>query len=321
MYNECLILVNTIIASCVVSIFVIVWFPVNITHWKLFRDIAAFRSVSRGAQANAVAQSAASQHVLELERQFGCDLIDTTKRPLVVTEAGQLYLDTCRDLIRRWEEFESSLNQSHGVVRGTVSVAAIYSIRLSEMTQLEDEFKRRYPEAELAVEYFRPERVYELVTAERFDLGLVSYAYSTREVTAVHWRDEEMAVAVAPGHALAARAEVNVSELAGAQFITFDEGLPIRREIDRYLRRHRVGVDVTHHFDNLPSILSVVADGFGVSIVPARVLKGEVDSGRLVAVPLRPELIRPLGIIHSKRKIFTPAVRGFLELLSPQPVA
>ena len=53
---------------------------------------------------NELSQSAASQMVQELERSLGVALLDRSKRPLTVTAAGQLYLEYCRDTLRRREE-------------------------------------------------------------------------------------------------------------------------------------------------------------------------------------------------------------------------
>ncbi|MGH9786289.1 MAG: LysR substrate-binding domain-containing protein [Terriglobia bacterium] len=44
--------------------------------------------------------------------------------------------------------------------------------------------------------------------------------------------------------------------------------------------------------------------------------QAEIDDGRLIAIPLlAPELVRPVGIAHRKRKRFGRAVQAFLELL------
>src|SRR5487761_2208373 len=137
---------------------------------KLFRDIAQSRSFSKGAALNAVSQSAASQHVQELETGLGVALLDRSTRPLVVTPAGHLYADYCRDVLRRREEFQVALDLLMQEVEGTVRVASIYSVGLSEMVQLEQEFGRRQPEAKLEVEYLRPEKVYASVLADAADL-------------------------------------------------------------------------------------------------------------------------------------------------------
>ena len=289
---------------------------------KLFRDIAQSRSVSKGAAMNAVSQSAASQHLQEVERELGTPLLDRTVRPLKVTGAGRLYLDLCRDVMRRQEEFEADLGRLKGQVEGTVRVASIYSVGLSEMSHLEHEFARRYPEAKLEVEYLRPEKVYEAVVLDRADLGLLSYPESTKEVTVLPWRLEEMVLAASPYHPLAQRAEVAPGDLEGLDFIGFDDDLPIRREVDRFLRDHHVHVNITLHFDNLQMIKEAVAHGSGVSIMPARVMAEEVAQGRLVPIPIAaPDLYRPLGIVHRRKKQFHRAAQAFLELLQEQPAA
>ena len=48
-------------------------------------------------------------------------------------------------MLRRSDEFRASLDQLKSEVEGTVRVAAIYSVGLSEMSSLEAEFHRRLP--------------------------------------------------------------------------------------------------------------------------------------------------------------------------------
>ena len=292
----------------------------NFEHLKLFRDIGQSRSVSRGASLNAISQSAASQHIQELEKSLSVKLLDRSTRPLTVTPAGRLYFDLCRDILRRREEFDAALSNLAGDVEGTVRVASIYSVGLSEMWRLEAEFARRWPEAVLRVDYLRPERVYEAVGTDQADLGLVSYPEPTREVAVIDWRSEEMVVACAPGHPLTRYREIDPTELNGVEFIGFDEELPIRREVDRYFRDRDVTVNLIMHFDNLQMIKEAVMLGSGVSIAPARILQAEMEAGRLVAVPLvAPRLYRPLGIIHRRRKKFNRATQQFLSLLQEIP--
>ena len=78
-----------------------------------------------------------------------------------------------------------------------------------------------------------------------------------------------------------------------------------RREVDRFLSEHGVEVNQTLHFDNLQMIKEAVAHRVGVSIMPARIMLEEMAQGRLVASPIEaPELYRPLGIIHRRKKRF-----------------
>ena len=139
---------------------------------KLFRDVAQSRSVSKGAALNGISQSAASQQIQEVEDRFGIELLDRSTRPLGLTPAGRLYFELCREVLRKAEEFTSALDELKHEIGGTVRIASIYSIGLSEMPRLREEFGRLYPKASLRTEFLRPDRVYEAVMTDAADLGL-----------------------------------------------------------------------------------------------------------------------------------------------------
>jgi DNA-binding transcriptional LysR family regulator len=269
---------------------------------------------------NGITPSAASQQINEVEKALGANLLDRSTRPLSLTPVGKLYAELCRDILRRNEEFRAALHDLKSELEGVVRVAAIYSVGLSEMSELEEEFSLRHPHVRLEVDYLRPEKVYDSVSADRVDLGLVSYPEPTKEVAVLPWREEEMVLTAEPSHPLMRKESVSPAELAGADFITFDDDLPISREIARYLKASGVEVNTIMHFDNIQTIKEAVILGSGVSIVPARILKAEMAAGRLAAVPLAaPGLRRPLGIIHRKKKRFGRAAQAFLELLQEVP--
>ncbi|MBZ5581525.1 MAG: LysR family transcriptional regulator [Acidobacteriia bacterium] len=286
---------------------------------RLFKEIAASKSISRGAAHCSISQSAASQHLQEVERRLGVALLDRGKRPLELTAAGRLYFDFCRDILRREDEFARALESLKGDVEGTARVASIYSIGLSEMSRLQEAFTARHPGAHLHVEYMRPEKVYQAVRGEEADLGLVSYPAENREIAAIPWRQEEMQLAVPPSHPFAAKESVNAADLNGQDFVGFDEDLSIRRELDKFLRLQGISVNLLMHFDNIQTIKEAVAVGSGISILPARTMQAEIEQGRLVAVPLHaPGLVRPIGVVHRRRKKFNAATQAFLELLVGQ---
>jgi DNA-binding transcriptional LysR family regulator len=283
---------------------------------RLVRDIAHFRSISKAARTHGLSQSAASQALSELERHLGTELFDRHRRPLDITAAGKLYLEYCREVLRKDDELKASLAQLKKQTGGRVRLAAIYSVGLSEMSQIEARFEERFPEAELEVQYLRPERVWEAILADQAELGLMSYAESSREVVAIPWRDEEMVVAVSPEHPLARRRSIPISAIEGQAFVGFDDDLPIQDQIDRYLRDHKVTVEVGLRFDNVAMIKQAVEHGAGLSIMPERVMHDDIRQGQLHALHLEPaELYRPVRIIHRRRKVFSEVASGLLDLL------
>ena len=208
--------VNRIYTLAILAIADAMMGSVNYENLKLFRDIAQTRSFSRAAALNGVSQSAASQHVQDLEQVLGTQSTRPVNPAAGGDAAGQLYCDFCRDVLRRKESSKSRSNQLKQEVDGTVRVASIYSVGLSEMVQLEKEFARRQPKAQLEVEYLRPEKVYSAVLADQADLGLVSYPEPSREITVIPWRQEEMVLAAAPDHPLAKRGQDRARRISTA---------------------------------------------------------------------------------------------------------
>jgi DNA-binding transcriptional LysR family regulator len=265
---------------------------------------------------NGISQSAATQHIQESEKRLGAQLLDRSTRPLGLTSGGKLYADLCRDVLRREEDFAAALDEIKAEAEGTVRVASIYSIGLSEMSRLRDEFARVCPGAQLHIEYLRPDKVYEAVIEGHADLGFISYPEHRRNLTVIPWREERMTVAVYPSHPFAAFEVLMPRDLDGQDFITFDEEVIIRRELDRFFRDHDVRISIVMQFDNIQSIKEAVVLGSGISILPERTMQTEVGQDRLISIPLHaPELVRPTGIIHRKKKKLTRAGREFLGLV------
>ena len=114
---------------------------------EVFCDVARHRSFSRAAEANGITQSAASQIVSQLERRVGVQLIDRSTRPLQLTSLGQTYYDGCRALLQQFTDLETSIRTTHAQISGTVQVAAIYSVGLSDLGMYIERFTAEQPEA------------------------------------------------------------------------------------------------------------------------------------------------------------------------------
>jgi LysR family transcriptional regulator, transcriptional activator of the cysJI operon len=285
-------------------------------HLQLFRDIVAQRSISGGAAMNGISQSAASQHLQELERRIGATLLDRSTRPFLVTEMGQHYLRLCDDVLRRCEEFDAHVERIRQNVASTLRVAAIYSVGISTMTEAETKFRQRVPGVMLEVDYLRPDRLYQAVLQGECELGLISYPESSRDIEVLPWLEEEMVLGLSPHHPLASQPMVNPQQLNGESFIAFDPDLPIRRHIDRFLAEWEIRVKRSMSFDNIQMIKEALVLGRGVSILPLRMMDAEIHEGKLAAVPIRAEgLVRPLGFIHLRRKTLSPVATQFCDML------
>lgn len=292
----------------------------NSGHFKVFRDIAQTHSVSRGAAMNGISQSAASQILKHLENDIGLVLLDRSTRPLKLTPAGRLYFDASRDIVRRYEVMRAEIDSLKGELVGSVRVASIYSIGLYEMRRIREDFEEEHPQARVHLEYMHPEKVYEAVSGDQADLGLISYPTATKKLKVIPWRIEKMVLVCHPRHRLARKRTVEVNDLADQEFVSFDPDLSIRKAMDRFFRERGLLRKVVLAFDNIQMIKEALVIGSGISLLPERTVRQEVTEGRLVAHRIEaPELVRPVGIVQRRRTTLSPTAAAFLQYLQERP--
>jgi DNA-binding transcriptional LysR family regulator len=187
---------------------------------------------------------------------------------------------------------------------------------LRHMKRYAQEYEALYKPARVHLSYLSPAKVYEAVLSSAADLGVVSFPEVRGDLVIVPWREEPFVIAAPLDHWLAKARSADIKSLTGEKFIAFDRGLDIRSEVDRFLKRHRVAVDVIHEFDNIEAIKQAVEIGSGLSLLPRPSLDREVQAGTLAAVPLRDVgFVRPLAILRRSGAPEGEAVTRFIELL------
>jgi DNA-binding transcriptional LysR family regulator len=286
----------------------------NLDALKLYCDVVRLRSFSRGAVANGVSQSAASQSIRQLEGELDLTLLDRSRRPLEVTEEGRAFHEACRDLLAGFEKARAGLAASKERVEGTVRVAAIYSVGLHDLSRHMQPFMSAYPHARVLLECLHPHKVVDAVMNDEADLGILSYPAASRALQVLPLRSEPMTVVAHPTHRLARRRSLGAADLNGEKFVAFDADLAIRRAIDRALKQAGVRVEVVMEFDNVETIKQAIGINAGVSILPRPTVLKEIGMRTLVALPIPfPGLVRPIGIIHRRGKRMSAAVARFVE--------
>ena len=130
-----------------------------------------------------------------------------------------------------------------------------------------------------------------------------------------------MVVALPPSHPLTGRDRLTPKALTGQKWVAFDRDLIIRREVDRFLKRHNVELEVVLEFDNIEAIKGAVELGSGLAILPRPALERELKSGSLVALPLSPpELVRPLGLLQRRGRKPSALAADFMIFLQQEGV-
>src|SRR5919198_594659 len=175
----------------------------QIESLKIFCDLAETESFSRAAQINNVTQSAVSQQISSLERQFKSLLIERSKKKFRLTREGEVLYDYSKQIIQTYDSLRNKLQEIKDIISGTIRVATIYSIGLHDLPPYIKKFLKSYPTVNVHVEYRRANQVYDDVLGNVVDLGLVAFPQRDSKLEIVPLRKEMLVLICHPQHSLA----------------------------------------------------------------------------------------------------------------------
>lgn len=288
----------------------------QIESLKVYCDLAETESFTKAAQINGVTQSAVSQQISSLERQFKSLLIERSKKKFRLTREGQVLYDYSKQIIQTFEGLQSKLQEIKDIVSGNIRVATIYSIGLHDLPPYIKRFLKDYPTVNVHVEYRRANQVYEDVLGNVVDLGLVAFPSKDSKLEIVPLKKDPLVLVCHPQHALAKGKTVKLKSIAGQKFIGFEPDIPTRKALDKILKENNVEVRNVMEFDNIETVKRAVEIDAGVSIVPQSTVMQEISKQTLVALSVDDaDIFRPLAVIYKKNKVLSPAMRQFISVL------
>ena len=288
----------------------------QIESLKVFCDLAETESFTKAAQINSITQSAVSQQISSLERQFKSLLIERSKKRFRLTREGQVLYEYSKQILNTFDSMTNRLQEIKDIVSGTIRVATIYSIGLHDLPPYLKKFLKAYPTVNVHVEYRRSNQVYDDVLSNIVDLGLVAYPSKDAKLEVVPLRKDMLVLIAHPQHPLAKNKTLKLRDLSGQKFIGFEPDIPTRRAIDKILKDEDVNVNVVMEFDNIETVKRAVEIDAGVAIVPVGTVTQEVSKTTLAAVTIEDaQFYRPLAAIYKKNKVLSPAIKQFINVL------
>jgi len=292
----------------------------NIDSMRIFCDVVLYQSFSRGAQANNVSQSAATQSIHRLEHQLGVQLVDRSRRPFLLTPEGQICYNGFRGILESYDAVIAMVQTLNNTESGSLRVGAVYSVGLYDMDQVMRNFIKSHPKTTVNLELMYPDRVYQSILTTEIDFGVVSFPVASAEIAVVPLGTVKLVYVCRPDHALVGQESISLEQLHGSDFIAFSHELMIRKEIDRHLRQRLTTVNIVAEYKNLLTAKQAVEVGLGGAILPINSVRTEVQLGTLVSIPIvSSEMIQPIGLILKQGKVFTPAMSEFMSLMTEFP--
>ncbi len=288
----------------------------HIETLKVFCDVVETGSFSVAASQNYITQSAVSQQLRTLESKYHCKLLERGRSGAKPTPAGEILYQASREILERYREIETRLQESGKVVSGSLRVAIVYSVGLHELPPYMKEYLREFPQVNVHVEYSRPNKIYDDVIAGRIDLGLVAYPAKHPQVTVTPFREDRLVVVCPPDHPFSTMRKVGINRLDGEAFVGYERDISTRKATDQLFKDHNVNVRYVGEYDNIETIKRAIEIGQGIAIIPLASVQRELEHGTLKVVHLSDEtLLRPLGIIHKRGRHLSPAAVKFVEVL------
>src|SRR5437879_6567175 len=200
----------------------------QIDSLKVFCDLADTESFTKAAQLNNVTQSAVSQQISSLERNFKSLLVERSKKKFRLTREGQVLYDYSKQVLSTYNALHKKLQEIKDIISGTVRVSTIYSIGLHDLPPYLKKYLKTYPTVNVHVEYRRANQVYEDVIGNVVDLGLVAYPAKDNKLEIHPLRKDPLVLICHPQHPFAKQKAVKLKALSGQKFIGFEPDIPTR---------------------------------------------------------------------------------------------
>jgi LysR family transcriptional regulator, transcriptional activator of the cysJI operon len=249
------------------------------------RQLAAFcavverRSFSQAAERLGVTQPAVSLQVRALEKRLGTQLLDRSGRRVEPTEAGKrLYRGAQRLLALEDQILAEVAGEAEGELRGELHIGASTGPAAVVVPLLLGEFQREHPAVRVALTVADTQAVVERVGARELELGIVGAARRHRGVVYEPLFEDEVILAVPPGHPFAGRT-VPLDELRGESLIVMQEGAGVRQIVEDELRALGVRLELGLQ----ESVRSAVQAGYGVTFISRTAVEPELAAGTLAA--------------------------------------
>ncbi|WP_206997051.1 LysR substrate-binding domain-containing protein [Trinickia mobilis] len=262
----------------------------DITLRQLRYFVAAARTgqFSMAATDEHVSQSAITNAVLALESALGTRLFERLPQGVTLTPDGQDFyhharhvLDSVRDAMHK------PRSRSHDL-RGTVRIAASYTVLGYFLPELFARFRASYPDVEIDLRDVDRPGIEEAVLNDDVDLGVTLLSNVERVSRFGHQvliRSRRQ-LWVAPTHPLAQLRTPSLKDIAQYPYIllTVDEG---EQSTLRYWAKKRMTPNIAFRTSSMEALRGLVAYGFGVTVLSDMVFRPwSLEGKRIEARPV-----------------------------------
>lgn len=242
----------------------------ELRHLRYFVAVAEELHFGRAAERLFMAQPPLSQQIRQLEAEIGTPLLARTNRRVELTQAGALFLEDARAILRRVEEATTRARRAGRGEAGWLGVGFVASSAYDVLPEILRQFRERLPEVELVLTELLGHEQSHALRERQIHVGFARLPAPEEGIVLETIAQEPLFVALPAGHPLAARERIELADLKGEPLVQFPRS-PLssyRRLVWRLFESAGFTPKVVQETDEVQTAVSLVVAGLGLAVVP-----------------------------------------------------
>jgi LysR family hydrogen peroxide-inducible transcriptional activator len=285
---------------------------ISIKQLRYFSAAAKTGHFGTAAEQCAVTQPALSMQIQDLEKELGLQLFERSRRGVSLTPGGREIAERAARVLADVNDLVDSARQLAGGFSGRLRFGAIPSIAPYLLPQLLPLIRATYPELDLHLRETQTQKLLDELVDGRLDLVLLALPVEHVGIETAALFDDRFLLAVPASRKITPSVRATPDLLRNDRLLLLEEGHCLRDQALAYCHLRQVDSINTFGASSLSTIVQMVANGLGVTLLPE--ISVELETKRADVRLMRfadPEPGRSLGLAWRSS---CPRKRDFGEL-------
>jgi LysR family positive regulator for ilvC len=257
---------------------------------RVFLTVAATQHLGQAGQQLHISPSTLSRRIARMEEDAGAKLLVRDNGPLTLTAAGELFFQHAEQTLAAWESMRSAVNADVSELEGSLTLYCSVTASYSFLADLLARFRERYPKVDLRIH--TGDAAASIPRAESGDADVVIAARPEQLSPGLTFRgiSESPLLFIAP-KAVGTVPQLTQSEIPWAEvpMVLSETGLA-RTRVNQWFASRSLTPNIYAQVTGHEAIVSMVALGVGVGVVPQVVLQNSPLLSRVRVLSVTPEL-------------------------------
>lgn len=287
----------------------------HIHQLQYFLTIQKYLNFSLAAEELCLTQSSLSKQIKALEQELDTLLFDRKTRRITLTEAGKDFAVYAEKLLGNYNEMTFTMKKHALAEKGHLTVAAIPVMSQYGIASKIAAFCSMHPQIRLDITELENDLIIAMLRNSETDLAIIRMNYLPEDLAVTYpLLSDELVLVVPKNHPLADRDCVDLSEAAHENFILLNSASGVYRTCLEECQKARFTPRIRYTNSRIETILALVAEGLGVSLLMKRVL-AYFKTEEVRIVHLCSPAVSTLALAAPKHKELTSAAKAFIEFV------